>query len=406
VDTILQVFVIFVAAKAAAEIFVRLRLPAIAGELLVGILLGPHVAAVIKVNQASSALSELGVVILLFTVGLETSLPDLIRVGRAALVTSMSGIVAAGATGTLVVWAFGYPVRTALLAGTALAASSVGVAARVFQDLGVASSRPARVVLGASVVDDVVVLALFPLVQGFGTHGSSVGGALVGVAGAVVFIVLTATLGSRLAGRHAGLLDRPRVRRAPFVLALGLCLGLAALAEQVGLAALVGAFLAGIVLAGTRDRYELDRRMLPLFDFLVPFFFVITAARMDPRVVLSGGLLFGGVLTAVTVLAKMGAGAGAAIGLPARERLQVGCGMIPRNEVTLVVASAGAASGSFGPKVFSILVAAALVSTLVAGPILRGIIPQGREPGRERHEGPPEAPGGESEERRGFEDGG
>jgi Kef-type K+ transport system membrane component KefB len=406
VDTILQVFVIFVAAKAAAEIFVRLRLPAVAGELLVGILLGPHVADVIKVNQASSALSELGVVVLLFTVGLETPLPDLIQVGRAALITSMSGIVAAGATGTLVVSAFGYSFRTALLAGTALAASSVGVAARVFQDLGAASSRPARVVLGATVVDDVVVLALFPLVQGFGMHGSSVGGALVGVAGAVVFVVLVATLGSRLAGRHSGLLDRPRVRRSPFVLAVALCLGLAALAEQVGLAALVGAFLAGMVLAGTRDRYELDRRMLPLFDFLVPFFFVITAARMDPEAVLSGGLLLGVVLAAVTVVAKMGAGAGAAVGLDARERLQVGCGMIPRNEVTLVVASAGAASGSFEPRVFSILVGAALVSTLAAGPILRATIPHVPGPRPERDEGPPEASGGESEEERGSEDGG
>src|SRR5207249_3093607 len=119
-----------------------------------------------------------------------------------------------------------------------------------------------------------------------------------------------------------------------------------------------------------------------------------------------GGLLFGGVLAAVTVVAKMGAGAGAAIGLPARERLQVGCGMIPRNEVTLVVASAGAASGSFGPRIFSILVAAALVSTLVAGPILRWIIPHARAPRRGRDEGPPEASGGETEGRLGFEDGG
>ena len=385
-DVILQVFVIFVAAKAAAEVFVRLDLPAIAGELLVGVLIGPHVAGLIELNDSILTLSELGIVVLLFTVGLETPLSELLSVGRAALLTSLAGILVALGTGVLVMLAFGHRLDESILVGTALSASSVGVGARVFQDLGLVTTRQARVVLGAAVVDDVVVLALYPLVQGIGKAHGSVGGILVGLAGGIGFVALVGVLGTRLAKRHPGLLDRPRVRRSPFVLALALCLGLAALAEQVGLAALVGAFLAGMVLAETRDRYELDRRMLPLFDFLVPFFFVATAAKMDVARVLRGGLGLTLVLTVVTIAAKLAGSSLGAAGLPIRERIQVGAGMIPRNEVALVVATSSLASAGITSEVFSVIVASVLVSTLVAAPILRQAIPAS-----ERHL--PEQPG-------------
>jgi Kef-type K+ transport system membrane component KefB len=396
VDVILQVFLIFVAAKAAAEVFVRLELPAIAGELLVGVILGPHVADAIQVNQSTRTLSDLGIVILLFTVGLETPLSGLLAVGRAALLTSAVGIFAAGVTGASVVMAFGHGGREAALVGTALAASSVGVAARVFQDIGSSATAPARVVLGAAVVDDVIALALFPLVLGFGGHGSSVGEAVIGVSGAVGFIVLVGVVGSRLSRRHPGLLDRPRVRRSPFVVSLTICLGLAAVAEQVGLAALVGAFLAGMVLAETSDRYELDRRMLPLFDFLVPFFFVLTGARMQPGRLVSGGLGMASILCVVTIVAKWaGCGVGA-IGLGRKERALVGAGMIPRNEVTLVVASAAVADGALSADLFSVLVGVVLVTTLIGPTLMRAVLPSGwqrKERSRRVGEGPPEAAG-------------
>jgi Kef-type K+ transport system membrane component KefB len=385
-DVILQVFVIFVAAKAAAEVFVRMDLPAIAGELLVGVLIGPHVAGLIELNDSILTLSELGIVVLLFTVGLETPLSELLSVGRAALLTSLVGILVTLGTGILVTLAFGHQLDESVLVGTALSASSVGVGARVFQDLGLITTRQARVVLGAAVLDDVVVLALYPLVQGLGKAHGSVGAILVGLAGGIGFVVLIGALGSRLARRHPGLLETTRARRSPFVLALALCLGLAALAEQVGLAALVGAFLAGMVLAETRDRYELDRRMLPLIDFLVPFFFVATAAKMDIARVLQGGLGLTLVLTTVTIAAKLAGCALGAAGLPRRERLQVGAGMIPRNEVALVVATSSLASAGITSEVFSVIVASVLVSTLVAAPILRLAIPA-----HERHR--PEQPG-------------
>src|SRR5205823_4918627 len=242
-DLILEVFVIFATAKAAGELCVRLGLPAIVGELLVGVGLGPHALDWVKVDQATAVLSQLGIVILLFVAGLETRLSDLLSVGRTSALTSVGGMVAAGGAGFGIVAGFGYPARAAAVAGVALAASSVGIAARAFSDLATVGSRPAPAVFGAAVIEDVVVLA----------------------------------------------------------------------------AALVGAFLAGMALAETREQYDLGRRMEPLFDFLVPFFFVVSGARTDPGALGNAGPGFVGVLVAATVAAKLVGCAAGATGLPIRE---------------------------------------------------------------------------------------
>jgi Kef-type K+ transport system membrane component KefB len=331
-------------------------------------------------------------------VGLETPASGLIRVGRSALTTSVAGILAAGSTAVLVMIAFGSSVHEGLLVATALAASSVGVAARVFQDLSLSASPQARIVLGASVVDDVVALALFPFLFGLGAQGKSIGSVLTGLAGIAGFVLLVVVPAAGITRRHPAILERPRVRRSPFVFALALCLGLAALAERVGLAALVGAFLAGMVLAATRERYELDRRMLPLFDFLVPFFFVVAGARMDPGAVFSGNLGLTATLVAVTIAAKISGCALGAVGLSVRRRFQVGAGMTPRNEVALVVAAAGQAAGALSDEVFSVVVAAVIVSTLVAPVLLRALIPAAERGPERMGAGPPEAPGSEEED--------
>ena len=396
-DVILQVFIIFATAKVVGEVFVRLRQPAIVGELLVGVALGPHVLDWIKVNPATNGLAEIGIVVLLFVAGLETRLGELMAVGRSSVGSSLGGMTLAAGSALGLVVAFGYPLRAGSLAAVALAASSVGIAARAFSDLGAIASRPARVVFGAAVVDDVAALAALPLAQGL-SDGGSVGGLLIGLGGAIGFVVLVSAVGSRVARRHAYLLELPRTGRAPFVLALTLCLGLAALAEQVGLAALVGAFVAGMVLAETREHYRLKQDMEPLFDFLVPFFFVVSGARMDPGALADAGAAFVIVLVIVTILAKLIGCALGATRVPRRERLAVALGMVPRGEVTLAVATAGLAAGQLPDEVFSALLAAVLVSTLVAPPLLKFAIPTGRpEASRPPREGPPEGPALEGE---------
>jgi Kef-type K+ transport system membrane component KefB len=398
-DVILDVFVIFAAAKAAGELFVRLRQPAIVGELLVGVLLGPHVLVSFHVNRATDGLGQLGIVVLLFTAGLETRRSDLMSVGGAAVLSSVGGMVVAAGSGIAVVLAFGYPLRAAVLAAVALAPSSVGIAARAFGDLGVLGSRPARIVLGAAVVDDVVALAVLPLAQGLGGRHSTAG-LLVGLAGAVGFLVLVSSIGPRLIRRYAGILERPRIRRSPFVVSLLLCLGLAALAEQVGLAALVGAFLAGMALAETREQYDLERRMEPLFDFLVPIFFVVAAARLDPADLAEAGPAFLATLVVATVAAKLIGCSLGAVGCSPRERLTAGAGMVARGEVTLAIATSALAAGRMPPAVFSALLAVVLVSSLAGPTLVKVFVPaEQRHARRYASDAPPEGSGrGEDEQ--------
>jgi Kef-type K+ transport system membrane component KefB len=391
-NLILQVFVIFAAAKAAAEVCVRLGLPALVGELLVGVGLGPHVLGWIEVNRATDVLAQLGIVVLLFVAGLETRLSALLSLWRTSALASVAGMAAAGGAGFGVVVAFGYPARAGAVAGVALAATSVGIAARAFSDLDAVASRPARVVFGAAVLDDVVTLAAVPVALGVG-GGRGAGGVVAGVVGAIGFVVLVSALGTPFFRRYARLLERPRVRRSPFMLALALCLGLAALAEQVGLAALVGAFLAGMALAETAEQFELDRRMEPLFDFLVPFFFVVTGARMDPSALADAGAGFVLALVASTIVAKFAGAAAGATGLPGRGRAVVGAGMVPRGEVTLAVATAGLAAGRLPGSVFAVLVAAVLVTSLAGPPSIQMALPERGALRRRRGDSPPESSG-------------
>jgi Kef-type K+ transport system membrane component KefB len=368
-DVILQVFIVFAGAMLAGEVAVRLRQPAMVGELVAGLVLGPHVLGWIHVTEATSTLSALGVVVLLFAVGLEMRTTELAGVGAAALSASVAGVVATVGVAFGLFVAFGYAAKPAVQAAIALAATSAGIAARVLADAGALRRRASRIVLGAAVVDDVIVLVALSVAF---TTGSAKSGAsiAVGLLAAVGFVVLVAAVGPALARRHGGVLGEP-TRRSPFVLALALCLGLAALSERIGLAALIGAFLAGMALAETKEQFGLEKSMEPLYEFLVPFFFVVSAARLDPHALADAGPALVVAVAAATIAAKVvGCGAGAA-GLPLRERLVVGAGMAPRGEVTVAAATSALAAGTIPQALFSTLVAVVFVSTLVT-PVLLG----------------------------------
>jgi Kef-type K+ transport system membrane component KefB len=366
-DVIAQVFLIFTAGVVAAALAARLGLPAIVGELLAGVLLGPHVAGWIHLNQSSSTLATLGVVLLLFTAGLEMRVSEIAGVGRPAAVASLSGAIVSAAGVFGVASAFGYRSSAALLAAIALAATSVGIGARAFGDLGLLRERPGRVMMGAAVVDDVVALVALSIALASATGRSTLSISIT-VASAVGFIALVVAAGPAIARRHGTRLAASSARHSPVVPALVLCLGLAALAERAGLAALVGAFLAGMVLAETREQVPLERGMRPVAEFLVPFFFVTVGARVDPHTLVGAGLPLALALGAVAIAAKLaGCGAGA-VGLSMRERTLVGAGMVARGEVTLAAASAALAAGRIPQRLFSAILAAVFVSAF-AGPL-------------------------------------
>jgi Kef-type K+ transport system membrane component KefB len=387
-----DLFFIFLAAKLAGELFDRIGQPPVIGELLAGVVIGPHALGLI--GQPSPALvallhdeaaarealdlvyhvlSEIGVVVLLFFVGLETRLGDILRVGPRAMLVATAGVVLPFVLGYGYISLSGQPRIEALFMAAAMVATSVGITARVLADLGHLGAREARIILGAAVIDDVLGLLVLTVVTSVGQVGEARLADVAAIAlQAALFVGLVALIGTRVVRRQGWRVERLRIRNAPFVVAMLLCLGLAALAAQIGLAAIIGAFLAGMVFAETRDRFHLESRALPVYELLVPFFFVLTGSQVDWRLFVDPALV--GIALAVTALAVLGklvACGLSAWGMGTRRMLIVGVGMVPRGEVGLIVASVGASLAAIPPRLYSVVVVMSVLTTVLVPPVLQ-----------------------------------
>jgi Kef-type K+ transport system membrane component KefB len=389
---LVDLFLIFLAAKAAAELFERLRQPPVLGELLVGVLIGPHALGLIGVPEVAlieafhgdvaasqealdlvfHVIAEIAVVVLLFFVGLETRIADILKVGGRATTVALFGVVLPFVLGYWLMVFLGRPQIEAIFMGAAMVATSVGITARVMRDLGVIASRESRIILGAAVIDDILGMIILAVVAGLAVSGAISPLGVTVIAGqAVLFTAFVVLVGTGALRRYSLQLNRLRMDDAPLAISLLTMLGLAALSAIVGLAAIIGAFLAGMVFAEAREHHELERRALPIYHFLVPFFFVITGAQVDWRLFLDGGLMT--LALGVTVLALLGklVGCGLAmLGTRNRSIAIVGVGMAPRGEVGLIVASFGLSLGAFPPSIFGVVVVMSLLTTIVVPPIL------------------------------------
>ena len=393
VEVLSELLIIFLAAKLAGELFLRMRQPAVIGELLAGILIGPFALGLIGVPAheileffhedreaareglalALEWIAELGVVVLLFFVGLETRLSDLLHVGVRSLAVAVLGVLGPFAGGTVLMLALGHPSIESILIGTVLVTTSVGVTARVLHEVGALDSREARIILGAAVFDDIFGLLMLTVVSGIAVSGELELGRVLWVSVlALGFTALVGGLGGLVVRRlFPPLVDRLQLEHAPLVVALALMLALVAIAATIGLAPIVGAFLAGMALAEIAERYHLHEQALPIYTFLVPFFFVVTGARVDPRLFLQGETL--GLALAVTGVAVLTKALGAAlgtIGFPLRSMAVVGFGMVPRGEVGLIVASIGLSLGVVERPLFSVAVVMSMLTTLLTPPLL------------------------------------
>lgn len=368
---LLDLFIIFAAAKVAGELFERFKQPAVIGELVVGILLGPKALGWIGAGETQQTVATMGVIILLFMVGLETKASDLFKVGKTAMVVAILGVVVPFAVGIAYGMGFGYETAEALFIGAALVATSVGISARVLADVGLISTRAAKIILAAAVIDDILGLIVLAVVAGIGEGGLNL--VHVGLVGlqALSFAAFQVFVAPRLVKGNVHLLDALKIRHAPFVVALAIMLGLSALAESIGLAAIVGAFFAGMAFAETCDRYPLEEQAEPLAEFLVPYFFVVMGTQVDLGLLLSPAVLLPGLLlTALAIAAKvLGCGVGA-LGEGRRGALAIGVGMVPRGEVGLIVASVGLAMGLVAEGVYAQVVMVSILTTLVVPPLL------------------------------------
>lgn len=407
---LLALIVILAVAKIGSEIFERLGQPAVLGELLGGVVLGnlillnpawnffePLRAAVIAENWAIviDSLARIGVIILLFEVGLESTVQGMMKVGASSLLVAVLGIVAPFILGFGVSWLFikELPVELAavvpadfslsyvhMFVGAVLCATSVGITARVFKDLGQLQKPEAQIILGAAVIDDVLGLIILAVISGIIAAASAgqaleVGALLRLIGMAFLFLGGALGLGVWLVPKFMQQMGRLRTGGMMLISALLLAFALSYLANKVGLAAIIGAFAAGLILEEKhfhhfREKLHLEQWLKPLATFFVPIFFVLMGIQV--RLETFADLAVLGVAAGLTIAAIIGKQiCGLGVLEKGYDRLTVGVGMIPRGEVGLIFASIGKSLNVVNDAMFSAIVIMVIVTTLITPPVLK-----------------------------------
>ena len=369
---IMHILIAIVAAKVAAEIAERVKVPAVVGEIVAGLIIGPSALGLLPSDEVLVILGEVGVILLLFDVGLEIDLGELLSVGRAALAVAVVGVIVPFVAGFGIGLAFDMSGNEALFVGAALTATSVGITARVFGDLKALATVEARTVLGAAVADDVIGLVILTVVVRLVTKGSisafDIGQVIVV---ALVFLVGASLIGVRLVPPAFEWLARnSRASGTLMVFGLALALAFSKLAELAKLAPIVGAFVAGISLSRSKVADRVHRELTPLGQLLIPVFFLQIGVNADISQFVEPAVLgLAGALLAVAIAGKLVSAAGL-IGSPG-DRLLVGMAMIPRGEVGLIFATIGLQEAIFGENVYASVLLVVLATTLITPPLLR-----------------------------------
>jgi len=385
--------------KMGGELAERLGQPAVLGELIGGVIVGGSVLGIVPtaagdpMAESVHLFAEIGVVILLFEVGLETDLKEMFRVGPAAGAVALVGVTVPFLLGAGY-WYFANPslgahpegvslTKVAVFVGATLTATSVGITARVLTDLNRMHTREARTIIGAAVIDDVLGLVMLALVVGLAAGTTVTFGTVAWtLAKAVGFLVLAVIIGNYIGPHLFDFVDRLRVRGILLVSAFCFALLLAALADLSDSAMIIGSFAAGIILSSTNQFDLVVERIEPVADVFTPIFFVSVGAAVNVQLFLpwaaefnTSVLVIGGILTGIAILGKIVSGW--AVPWENMNRLAVGVGMIPRGEVGLIFADIGRRGGLLSDAVFSAILIMVMASTFVTPPLLHWIFQRG-----------------------------
>jgi Kef-type K+ transport system membrane component KefB len=368
---LLTLVAVIVATKAFGAFAQRVGQPAVLGELIAGVVLGGSVLGLLDpTDPVMHALSELGVLILLFQIGLHTDLRSLAKVGSTALVAGGVGVVLPFVGGFLVARMMGVETLTAIVIGAALTATSIGISARVLSDLGQLKTPEGQVVIGAAVFDDVIGLIILSIVASMVAGADLTIGGIGAIAGvAIGFVVIALALGSVAIPPLFRLMERVRVSGTLSAAAMGFALALALLATQAGSAMIIGAFAAGLILHPTPQRHDIEESVTQLGFFFVPMFFATVGASIDLSALMTReALVIGGLLVLVGVVGKVLAGY--APWWFKGNKLLVGVALVPRGEVGLIFAKLGLAAGVLSNERFGALMLMVVVTTFLTPPLL------------------------------------
>ena len=409
---LLSLVLIYFASKLGGEICARINLPPVLGELVAGVIIGVSALSILvfpesgsevtdsliikflettaelspeaatsvfaSLSEVISLLSELGVVILLFEIGLESDLKELIRVGPQAAVVAIVGVIAPFATGTAgLVYLFHVPLIPAIFAGAALTATSIGITAKVLAEIGQLTSEEGQIIIGAAVLDDILGIIVLAVVASLAKTGEvQITNIIYLIISAGVFLIGAILIGRFLSPYLVGLVNEMKTRGQLLLTALIFAFSLSYIAAVIHLEAILGAFAAGLVLAETEKRKELEEQVIPVADILVPIFFVCVGARTDLSVLNPAvpsnreGLIIASFLILVAILGKVITGF-TLFGQTNLNKMAIGVGMIPRGEVGLVFAGVGAASGALSEATEAAIIMMVILTTFIAPPFLR-----------------------------------
>ncbi len=370
-EILFVIFIIFLAAKLSAELFERLKQPAVVGEILAGVLIGPSVLAIVKQTDLTKVLAEIGVILLLFTVGLEIKPKALFQVGGRALLVAVLGIIVPffAGWGLLALW--GKPTIEAFFLGAAMVATSVGITARVLASLNVLNTQTSQIIMGAAVIDDILGLLILSVVSSMAKGSINYKELALTAFLSIGFTFFMIFLGAKIVNKTRPTVERLKIGDAFFIVGLVICLGLSFLASYVGVAAIIGSFLAGMALSEFSEDTNLHNKSGAVMEFLLPFFLVGIGLQLDLSVFKDTNVIVLTLLaTLVAVITKLVGCGLAALSLGRQQALQIGVGMVPRGEVGIIVAQIGLSLGVMSSALYGVVVFMAIATTLIAPPFL------------------------------------
>ncbi|MGI9554105.1 MAG: cation:proton antiporter [Thermodesulfobacteriota bacterium] len=395
---LIALVLILIVSKVFGEIFERFKLPSVLGELIAGIILGGSMLAIVPSAAGMVGydtfhlLAEVGVAILLFEIGLETDLGDLIKVGPTSTLVAIVGVVAPFLFGVFSILAFQkYGILTtdpklttiiAITTGATLTATSVGITARVLSDMNKLNTRESKIILGAAVIDDILGLIILGVVSGLieafksgDESGIQITQIITIMFKAFGFLFISILIGNLVSKYLFNFVDKLRVRGILFLFSIAFAFFYAYLASVVGLAPIVGAFAAGLVLRKTNQFKLIEDNLKPVSDFFTPIFFVMIGAAVDIFVfnpLVPGNsniLLIALILFVVAVIGKYISGY--VVTNKSINSRVIGIGMIPRGEVGLIFAQVGLNYGVFDSRLFSAVTVMVMLTTFIAPPLLQ-----------------------------------
>jgi Kef-type K+ transport system membrane component KefB len=368
---LLPIALMLTGAKLLGELCERyLKQPAVLAEIVIGVILGKSVLGWVDgSNVILQQIAEIGAVLLLFEVGLESDIFELFRVGKQALWVATIGVILPFFAGYEVAKALGNQPIQSIFVGAALTATSVGITARVFSDISALQTIEAKIVLGAAVADDVIGLIVLAAVSGLASAQFSWAAVEKTSTLAILFLVGAILIGLRATPLLLRWARAMRTRAAISSAAIVLCLLASTLAEAVKLAPIVGAFAAGVVLTKTEEKIRFEEKIRSVADVFIPLFFVMMGARMDLSSLGPNSMTLALLLLLVAIVGKVIAG----LSVPGKGlgRWVVGVGMIPRGEVGLIFASIGQSRGIIGPSLYASIVFVVIATTFITPPLLK-----------------------------------